>query len=634
MYYVSYQGFFCYLILGSWFLPILGFTWSLFLDFFSLHMIFLIVIISFFVFLYAFEYLESDPHIVRFLAYLCFFTFFMLILVTAGNLLQLFLGWEGVGLISFLLINFWFTRLEANRSAIKAVLFNKIGDISLIFFMVVLFFFFKTLEIPTLISLISFTSLYIFKFYFFGIIFNVNLYFLLSCLLCISAFGKSAQLGLHAWLPDAMEGPTPVSALLHSATMVTAGVFILIRFSVIIFLGGFSFFLVFFGSLTAFLAALFAAFQFDIKKIIAYSTCSQLGFMVAAVGYLNILGGFFHLFNHAFFKALLFLTAGALIHAIQDCQDIRKMGGLINYLPLTTLSMFVGFVGLSGFPFFSGFYSKEIVIFCLLSFFNNFTYLVSFCLLFSASILTLRYCFLIIYLLIFNPSFFGYKAWLKKVDEPSVLSILVFFFLICFTCFGGFFFEDVFVGVGVGASSFWFFILYFFDFSFDTFVFFEREFFFSFFRYFFFVVFIYNLALACLLKSSLKYSLIFQIFSFKTLLKTRQVHKIFLTATGGTFGFFYQIFSNFVLFFSYKWFFILLDRGFLERFGPFGFFNIFLGFSQLCFKLDTLSLFLFLNLFLIVSLFCFLSLYFYYFSFIYFAGFLFIMFCFLINFIF
>lgn len=575
VYYLISKGFFVFFLYSSWISVSLGFNWSFFLDFFSSHMVFLIIIISFLIFLYAFEYLESDPHVIRFLTYLFFFTFFMLVLVSSGNLLQLFLGWEGVGIVSFLLINFWFTRLEANRSAIKAVIFNKIGDLFFIFFIVFVHFFFRTIEIPFLLSIFSFVNLLNVEIFFFGFSFLVNIYSILSVLLFLAAFCKSAQLGLHAWLPDAMEGPTPVSALLHSATMVTAGIFILIRFCTIVFLGGFSNILLIFGSFTAFFGSLFAVFQFDLKKIIAYSTCSQLGFMVSAVGYFNVFGSFFHLFNHAFFKALLFLTAGVLIHALGNLQDIRGMGGLIYYLPTTVLSMFVGFMGLTGFPFFSGFYSKEVLIFCLLVFSDDFVYILSFFLLFSASILTLKYSFSIIYLFLFNRFFFGFKSLLKTNMEPGLFSLFGFFILILFTIFGGFFFEDTFVGLSFLCFGFIGSYFKFIDLYYYPFVFLEREFIFSFFRYFFFFFFIFliNYYKFFYTMSFSSESLLFKLINIRDLLKFRQARMNFLSSVGGSFNILYRSIANFVLFFGYRWFFIIFERGFMEKFGPFGLVN-------------------------------------------------------------
>jgi len=275
----------------------------------------------------------------------------MLILVTSDNFIQLFVGWEGVGLCSFLLINFWFTRIQANKAAIKAMIINRIGDFGLALGIFSLYSVFNSIEYQIVFSLVPFYQNFTLNF------FNYNLSFLnLVCLLLfIGAIGKSAQLGLHTWLPDAMEGPTPVSALIHAATMVTAGVFLIARCSPIFEYSPNSLFVVsFIGAVTAFFAATTGLLQNDLKRVIAYSTCSQLGYMIFACGLSNYSVGVFHLANHAFFKALLFLSAGSVIHAVADEQDIRKMGGLKKLIPFTFIVMTIGSFALTGFPFFNG----------------------------------------------------------------------------------------------------------------------------------------------------------------------------------------------------------------------------------------------------------------------------------------
>src|SRR6185437_8548547 len=304
-------------------------------------MLAMVSIISTLVHMYSFSYMSTDPHFVRFISYLSLFTFFMFILVTASNFLQLFLGWEGVGICSYLLINFWYTRLQANKAAIKAMLMNRIGDIGFLIGTSLTFAVFKTLDFETLHGGIaalegitpSFTSL----------IGTVDALEIICFFLFIGVAGKSAQIGLHTWLPAAMEGPTPVSALIHAATMVTAGIFLLIRCS---FLFNSSprvqILIVILGACTAFISALTAMFLYDIKKIIAYSTCSQLGYMAVACGLSNYTVGLFHLVNHAFFKALLFLTAGAIIHSFNNEQDIRKLTGLATRMPFIHSAVLIG----------------------------------------------------------------------------------------------------------------------------------------------------------------------------------------------------------------------------------------------------------------------------------------------------
>jgi len=303
--------------------------------------------------------MEHDPHLPRFMSYLSLFTFFMLILITANNFLQMFVGWEGVGLSSYLLINFWFTRIQANKAAIKAMLVNRIGDFALLLAIFTIYFIFNTLDYDIIFCLVPLAIKY--QIWVGG--FTFSIIDTICILLFIGCMGKSAQLGLHTWLPDAMEGPTPVSALIHAATMVTAGVFLITRCS---FLFEFSTLtlnlIVFIGSTTSFFAATTGLFQNDIKKVIAYSTCSQLGYMIFACGLSSYEVAIFHLSNHAFFKALLFLGAGSIIHSMSDEQDMRRMGGLRKLLPFSYAIMLIGSLALMGFPFLSGFYSKDIIL--------------------------------------------------------------------------------------------------------------------------------------------------------------------------------------------------------------------------------------------------------------------------------
>jgi proton-translocating NADH-quinone oxidoreductase chain L len=283
----------------------------------------------------------------------------MLILVTADNLVQMFVGWEGVGLCSYLLINFWYTRIQANKAAIKAMLMNRIGDFALALGIFSCFFAFHTVDYLSLFSVAPLFQDYTMNF----LTWDLPLLECICILFFLGAVGKSAQLGLHTWLPDAMEGPTPVSALIHAATMVTAGVFLIARCSPLfenapMALGAVSCI----GALTAFFAATTGFLQNDIKKVIAYSTCSQLGYMVFACGVSSYSIAVFHLANHAFFKALLFLGAGSVIHAVGDEQDMRRMGGLKNLIPFTYAMMLIGSLALMGFPFLAGFYSKDAIL--------------------------------------------------------------------------------------------------------------------------------------------------------------------------------------------------------------------------------------------------------------------------------
>jgi len=348
------------LILGSWVdVEVLNIKWGFYFDSLTSVMLIVVTFISTLVHLYSTEYMENDPHLPRFMSYLSLFTFFMLILITANNFLQMFVGWEGVGLSSYLLINFWFTRIQANKSAIKAMLVNRVGDFFILLGLFSIYSIFNTLDYEIIFNLVpEFVN-----HYFIVGPFKVSSIDVICIFLFLGAMGKSAQLGLHTWLPDAMEGPTPVSALIHAATMVTAGVFLLARCSFLFEYSTIALNLVMIvGSLTAFFAATTGLFQNDMKKVIAYSTCSQLGYMIFACGLSSYEVGVFHLSNHAFFKALLFLGAGSVIHAVSDEQDMRKMGGLKNLLPFSYSIMLIGSLALIGFPFLTGFYSKDTIL--------------------------------------------------------------------------------------------------------------------------------------------------------------------------------------------------------------------------------------------------------------------------------
>lgn len=327
------------------------------LQFDSITSIMLIVItsVSALVHIYSIGYMSGDPHIPRFMSYLSLFTFLMIVLVTSDNFVQLFIGWEGVGLCSYLLINFWLTRIKANKAAMKAMLINRVGDIGLVLAMIKILDEFGALEFSTIYSIMSLngSNLYV----------NKESVTIICLLLFLGAVGKSAQLGLHTWLPDAMEGPTPVSALIHAATMVTAGVFLIIRSGPLFEASPLALTVVtIIGALTAFFAATTGVVQNDLKKVIAYSTCSQLGYMIMVCGLSNYSTSLFHLMNHAFFKALLFLSAGSVIHAVSDEQDMRKMGGLIKSIPFTYTMILIGSLSLMGFPYLTGFYSKDLIL--------------------------------------------------------------------------------------------------------------------------------------------------------------------------------------------------------------------------------------------------------------------------------
>jgi NADH-quinone oxidoreductase subunit L len=333
--------------------------WSLYVDSLTAVMLIVVTIVSSLVHLYAIGYMSHDPHRPRFMSYLSLFTFFMLMLVTSDNLVQLFLGWEGVGLCSYLLISFWFYKDSATRAAMKAFLVNRVGDLGFALGIFAAYMVFGTVEFSALFAKAAANKdqlITVFSHSFHAIT-------LICVLLFIGAMGKSAQLGLHTWLPDAMEGPTPVSALIHAATMVTAGVFMVARCSPLFELSPFALDLVtIVGACTSIFAATIAITQNDIKRIIAYSTCSQLGYMFFACGVSAYGAGVFHLMTHAFFKALLFLGAGSVIHALSGEQDIRRMGGIWRLVPVTYLLMWIGSLALAGIFPFAGYFSKDIIL--------------------------------------------------------------------------------------------------------------------------------------------------------------------------------------------------------------------------------------------------------------------------------
>jgi NADH-quinone oxidoreductase subunit L len=334
-------------------------TWSIRLDTLSGVMILVVTIVSSMVHVYSIGYMAEDKSIPRFMAYLSLFTFFMLALITSNDFLQLFFGWEGVGLMSYLLIGFWYDRPSANAAAIKAFIVNRVGDFGFSLGIFAVFVIFGTLNFPAVFAgapkAVGTTMDFI------G--WRVDRLTLACILLFIGAMGKSAQIPLHTWLPDAMEGPTPVSALIHAATMVTAGVFMVARLSPIFEYASTALVLVgVIGGTTAFFAASVGMAQNDIKRVIAYSTCSQLGYMFIAAGVSAYQASIFHLFTHAFFKGLLFLCSGAVIHALGGDQDMRRMGGMWRKTPITYVTMWIGALSLSGIPPFSGYWSKDTIL--------------------------------------------------------------------------------------------------------------------------------------------------------------------------------------------------------------------------------------------------------------------------------
>ena len=391
--------------------------------------------------------MSHDPHLPRFMAYLSLFTAFMLVLVTGDNYMQMFLGWEGIGLSSYLLINFWFTRLQANKAAIKAMIVNRIGDFGLALGIFMIYIFFQSVEYCSVFAMVPFFAEQ--KVCFLSL--NFNLLDAIGILLFIGAVGKSAQLGLHTWLPDAMEGPTPVSALIHAATLVTAGVFLMARSSPLLeYANGALSVITVFGGMTAFFAATTGLLQNDLKRVIAYSTCSQLGYMVFACGVSNYAVGVFHLANHAFFKALLFLSAGSVIHGVSDEQDMRKMGGLRRLLPFTYAMMLIGSLSLMGMPFLTGFYSKDVILevaYAKYTIPGHFAYWLGTFAAFFTAFYSMRLAFLTF---LSEPN--GYRPIITNAHDSPIRMALPLAILAVPSIFIGFIARDMIIGLG---SDFW-----------------------------------------------------------------------------------------------------------------------------------------------------------------------------------
>jgi len=417
--------------------------WALRIDTLTVVMLVVVTTISSFVHLYSIGYMADDPFRPRFFAYLSLFTFAMLMLVTADNLVQLFFGWEGVGLMSYLLIGFWYQKPEANAAAIKAFVVNRIGDFGFSLGIFAVFLMTGAVDFDTVFAqapaltgkTIHFLS------------WDVDALTLICLLLFMGAMGKSAQFLLHTWLPDAMEGPTPVSALIHAATMVTAGVFMVARLSPLFELApNAQTFVTFIGATTAFFAATIGLVQNDIKRIIAYSTCSQLGYMFVAMGTGAYSVGMFHLFTHAFFKALLFLGSGSVILAMHHEQDIRHMGGLKDKIPFTYWTMVIGTLALTGFPLTAGYFSKDAIIEAAYVSTNPMA-LYAFGMTVIAAALTAFYSWRLIFLT-FHGSPHDRHHYEEARESPMVM-LIPLGFLAVGAIFAGYPFKELFVGHGV-----------------------------------------------------------------------------------------------------------------------------------------------------------------------------------------
>ena len=424
-------------------------NWSMKIDSLSSVMLVVVTSVSALVHIYSIGYMSHDPHKPRFMAYLSLFTFAMLMLVTSDNFIQLFFGWEGVGLCSYFLIGFWYKKDTANAAAIKAFVVNRVGDFGFALGIFLIFYLFGTVnyvevfdQIPSIVEKnLNFLGL------------EVNAIDLICLLLFVGAMGKSAQILLHTWLPDAMEGPTPVSALIHAATMVTAGVFLVVRCSPIFEYSELALNIItIVGMSTAFFAATVALVQTDIKKIIAYSTCSQLGYMffAAGVGAYNV--AMFHLFTHAFFKALLFLGSGSVIHAFKDEQNINNMGGVWKKLPYTYALMVIGTLALTGFPFLSGFYSKDAIIEFAYLKGNTTGYYAAGIGIFTA-LLTSIYSWRLMFKT-FHGEYNNKKIKIEETHESPLVMLIPLVFLSIGAIFAGFFFKDLFIGYD-SVNNFW-----------------------------------------------------------------------------------------------------------------------------------------------------------------------------------
>jgi len=426
----------------------LEFNWALKIDTLTAVMLVVVTLVSAIVHIYSVGYMSHDPHNPRFFAYLSLFTFAMLMLVTADSFLQMFFGWEGVGLASYLLIGFWYKKPSANAAAIKAFLVNRVGDFGFSLGIFATFLVFGSVHFDTVFAAAGTVAGQTFSF----LGYDVDIMTTICLLLFVGAMGKSAQLGLHTWLPDAMEGPTPVSALIHAATMVTAGVFLVVRCSPMFEHAPLALDVVtVVGATTAIFAASVGLVQNDIKRVIAYSTCSQLGYMFFAVGVGAYGAAMFHLFTHAFFKALLFLGAGSVIHACSDEQDMRKMGGIREMVPATYVLMIIGTLALTGFPGLAGYFSKDMVIEAAWASHTGVGEY-AFVLGVLAALMTSFYSWRLIFMT-FHGKHRGGEGALSHVHESGAVMLLPLVVLALGALGAGYVFYDMFVGDGRGA--FW-----------------------------------------------------------------------------------------------------------------------------------------------------------------------------------
>ncbi len=422
-------------------------NWALRVDQLSAVMLVVVTTVSSMVHVYSIGYMHHDKSVPRFMAYLSLFTFCMLMLVTADNFVQMFFGWEGVGLCSYLLIGFWFDRPSANAAAIKAFVVNRVGDFGFALGIMGVFMIFGSIDFNTVFAATPAQVGQSFHF----LSWNVDVLTTLCLLLFVGAMGKSAQLGLHTWLPDAMEGPTPVSALIHAATMVTAGVFMVCRLSPMFeYAPAARDVVAIVGASTAFFAATIGLTQFDIKRVVAYSTCSQLGYMFFAAGVGAYGAAMFHLFTHAFFKALLFLGSGSVIHAVSGEQDMRKMGGIWKLIPITYVLMWIGNLALAGIPFFAGYYSKDSILesaFAAHSGVGQYAFWLGI----AAALMTAFYSWRLLFLTFHGKPRCDEKVYAHVHESPWVMLVPLFVLAIGAVLSGALFFSDF---VGENAKAF------------------------------------------------------------------------------------------------------------------------------------------------------------------------------------
>ena len=420
--------------LSSWIdSGLMSVDWAFTFDSLTVSMLLPVLFVSSMVHVYSVSYMSADPHNQRFFAYLSMFTFFMLILVAGDNYLILFVGWEGIGVSSYLLINFWYTRIQANKSAIKAMVVNRVGDTFLSVAFFAAFWAFGNLDYATIYSLSPYM--------------NETVLTIIGLLFLLAAMGKSAQLGLHTWLPDAMEGPTPVSALIHAATLVTAGVYLLLRSSPLLEYAPTTLVAItWVGAITAFFAATTGLLQNDIKRVIAYSTCSQMGYLFMAVGISQYSVALFHLVNHAFFKAVLFLAAGGVLHSMADQQDMRRLGGLINFLPFTYTIILIGSLSLMAVTFLTGFYSKDLILesgWAHYTISGNIVYWLGT----LTAMITAFYSFRLISMtFLTTPN--APKVDYEQTHEQDIITVIPLVLLALLSIFFGYIAKDSFVGMG------------------------------------------------------------------------------------------------------------------------------------------------------------------------------------------